>query len=122
MAGVMAHEIGHVAARHGTRQATKAKLINIGTIPLIFLGGWTGYAIRQGMGLAIPLGFLTFYAPWSRKRISWAWSNMYKAGYDPSSFVDFFEKIQSLERRSPARWRRSSARTRPPMTASRRRR
>src|ERR1017187_6542126 len=43
LAGVMAHEIAHVAARHGTRQATKGELINIATIPLIFMGGWTGY-------------------------------------------------------------------------------
>jgi len=54
MAGVMAHEIAHVAARHGTRQATRGDIVNYGSIPLIFLGGWTGYAIRQGMGLAIP--------------------------------------------------------------------
>src|ERR1700735_2606789 len=60
MAGVMAHEIAHVAARHGTRQATRGDLVNYGSIPLIFLGGWTGYAIRQGMGLAIPMGFLSF--------------------------------------------------------------
>src|ERR1700681_1718648 len=49
MAGVMAHEIGHVAARHGTRQATRGELVHYGSIPLIFLVGWTGYAIRQGM-------------------------------------------------------------------------
>src|SRR5881628_3654930 len=54
LAGVMAHEIAHVAARHGTRQATKGDLMQIGTIPLIFMGGWAGYAIRQGAGLAIP--------------------------------------------------------------------
>src|SRR5215467_12181888 len=60
MAGVMAHEIAHVAAWHGTRQATRGDIVNYGSIPLIFLGGWTGYAIRQGMGLAIPMGFLTF--------------------------------------------------------------
>src|SRR6202789_3773325 len=47
LAGVMAHEIAHVAARHGTRQATKGQLINYGSIPLIFMGGWTGYSIRQ---------------------------------------------------------------------------
>src|SRR2546423_13717465 len=47
LAGVMAHEIAHVAARHGTREATKAQLVNYGTIPLIFMGGWAGYAIRQ---------------------------------------------------------------------------
>src|SRR6478752_8160410 len=60
LAGVMAHEIAHIAARHGTKQQTKGELINIASIPLIFLGGWTGYAIRQGAGLAIPMGFLQF--------------------------------------------------------------
>src|SRR5581483_2547670 len=47
LAGVMAHEIAHVAARHGTRQATKGEIANIATIPLIFMGGWAGYGIRQ---------------------------------------------------------------------------
>src|SRR3984957_15972267 len=60
LAGVMSHEIAHVAARHGTRQATRGEIAQLATIPLIFMGGWTGYAIRQGMGLAIPMGFLKF--------------------------------------------------------------
>ncbi|HYE72310.1 MAG TPA: M48 family metalloprotease, partial [Blastocatellia bacterium] len=61
LAGPMAHEIAHVAARHGTEQDTKGQLVNYGMIPLyIFGGGWTGYAIQQGLGLAIPLGFLKF--------------------------------------------------------------
>src|SRR6202051_2259734 len=60
LAGVMADEIAHVAARHGTRQATKGQLIHYGMIPLVFMGGWTGYAIRQGASLAIPMGFLSF--------------------------------------------------------------
>ena len=60
MAGVMAHEIAHVAARHGTRQATRGQLAQYASIPLIFVGGWTGYAIRQGMGIAIPMGFPSF--------------------------------------------------------------
>src|SRR2546428_5633123 len=47
LAGVMAHEIAHVAARHGTKQATKGEIINIASIPLTFNGGWAGYAIRQ---------------------------------------------------------------------------
>src|SRR5947209_3726044 len=67
LAGVMAHEIAHVAARHGTRQATKGDLMQIGTIPLIFMGGWAGYAIRQGAGLAIPMGFLTFSRGYERE-------------------------------------------------------
>src|SRR6266545_3182268 len=48
LAGVMAHEIAHVAARHGTKQQTKGQIINYATLPLIFMGGWAGYAIRQG--------------------------------------------------------------------------
>ena len=101
MAGVMAHEIAHVAARHGTCQATKGELINYGTIPLIFLGGWTGYAIRQGMGLAIPMGFLSFSRGYEQAADNLGLQYMYKAGYDPSSFVDFFEKVQSQEKRKP---------------------
>jgi beta-barrel assembly-enhancing protease len=101
MAGVMAHEIAHVAARHGTRQATRGDLVNYGSIPLIFLGGWTGYAIRQGMGLAIPMGFLSFSRGFESEADMLGLEYMYKAGYDPESFVDFFEKIQSLEKRKP---------------------
>jgi beta-barrel assembly-enhancing protease len=101
MAGVMAHEIAHVAARHGTRQATRGDIVNYGSIPLIFLGGWTGYAIRQGMGLAIPMGFLSFSRGFEAEADKFGLEYMYKAGYDPESFVDFFEKVQSQEKRKP---------------------
>src|SRR6185503_919693 len=101
LAGVMAHEIAHVAARHGTKQATRGQLANIGTIPLIFLGGWAGYAIRQGAGLAIPMGFLTFSRGFEREADFLGLQYLYKSGYDPNAFVDFFEKIQSLEKKKP---------------------
>jgi predicted Zn-dependent protease len=101
LAGVMAHEIAHVAARHGTRQATKGQLLNYGSIPLIFLGGWTGYAIRQGLGVAIPIGFLSFSRGMESEADMLGLEYMYKAGYDPTSFVDFFEKIQTLEKKKP---------------------
>jgi predicted Zn-dependent protease len=101
MAGVMAHEIAHVAARHGTRQATRGDIVNYGSIPLIFLGGWTGYAIRQGMGLAIPMGFLSFSRGFESEADMLGLQYIYKAGYDPTAFVDFFEKIQSQEKRKP---------------------
>jgi predicted Zn-dependent protease len=101
LAGVMAHEIAHVAARHGTRQATRGAIINYASIPLIFMGGWTGYAIRQGAGLAIPLGFLTFSRGFESEADMLGLEYMYKTGYDPVAFVDFFEKIQSLEKKKP---------------------
>ena len=101
LAGVMAHEIAHVAARHGTKQATRGELINIASIPLIFMGGWTGYAIRQGAGLAIPMGFLTFSRGFEREADDLGLQYLYKSGYDPTSFVDFFEKIESLEKKKP---------------------
>src|SRR5689334_319186 len=101
LAGVMAHEIAHVAARHGTKQATKGEIINLATIPLIFMGGWTGYAIRQGAGLAIPLGFLKFSQSMESEADFLGLQYLYKSGYDPTAFVDFFEKIQTLEKKKP---------------------
>jgi beta-barrel assembly-enhancing protease len=101
MAGVMAHEIGHVAARHATRQMTKAQLVQFGTIPLIFMGGWAGYGIYQAMGLAVPMTFLKFTRADEAEADLLGIEYMYKTGYDPTSFVDFFEKIQSLEKRKP---------------------
>src|SRR5574340_1264177 len=101
LAGVMAHEIAHVAARHGTRQATRGQIVNLASIPLIFMGGWTGYAIRQGAGLAIPLGFLNFSRGFEREADFLGLQYLYKAGYDPAAVVDFFEKIQTLEKKRP---------------------
>jgi predicted Zn-dependent protease len=102
LAGVMAHEIAHVACRHGTRQATRGDLMQIGAIAAsIALGGWTGYAIRQGIGLAIPLGYLQFSQQFERQADTFGLQYMYKAGYDPLAFVDFFEKVQTLEKKKP---------------------
>ena len=102
LAGVMAHEIAHVAARHGMKQQTKGDLVSYASIPLmIFLGGWTGYAIRQGAQLAIPMGFLTFSRADEAEADMLGLQYMYKTGYDPNSFVDFFEKVQSQEKRKP---------------------
>ena len=99
LAGVMAHEIAHVAARHGTKQATRGEIINLASIPLIFVGGWAGYAIRQGIELAIPLGFLQFAQAYEREADYLGLQYLYKTGYDPTSFVDFFERVQSMEKK-----------------------
>jgi beta-barrel assembly-enhancing protease len=99
LAGVMAHEIAHVAARHGTKQDTRGQIANLASIPLIFMGGWTGYGIRQAAQLAIPMGFLTFSRGFEREADNLGLQYMYKTGYDPVAFVDFFEKIQSMEKK-----------------------
>jgi beta-barrel assembly-enhancing protease len=102
MAGVMAHEIGHVAARHGTRQATRGEIAQIGSIvPLIAVGGMAGYGIYQAMGLVVPMGFLKFSRNFESEADMLGIEYMYKSGYDPGAFVDFFEKVQSQEKRKP---------------------
>jgi predicted Zn-dependent protease len=101
LAGVMAHEIAHVAARHGTRQATRGQVAQLATIPLIFMGGWAGYGIRQAASIMVPIGFLQFSKAFESEADLLGLQYMYKTGYDPEAFVDFFEKIQSLEKKKP---------------------
>ncbi len=101
LAGVMAHEIAHVAARHGTKQATRGQVMQLATIPLIFMGGWAGYGIQQAASVAIPIGYLQFSKGFESEADMLGLQYMYKTGYDPEAFVDFFEKIQSLEKKKP---------------------
>jgi peptidase M48-like protein len=103
LAGVMGHEIAHVCARHGTKQATKADIAQIASIPaMIFIPySWAGYAMYQGLNFGIPLAFLKFSRDDERQADYLGLQYMYKAGYDPNSFVTFFEKIEADEKRQP---------------------
>jgi predicted Zn-dependent protease len=101
MAGVMAHEIAHVAARHATRQMTRAQMINFASIPLIFVGGGLGYAVRAVAGIGLPMTFLTFSRGFEAEADYLGLEYMYKAGYDPQAFISFFEKIQAKEKKKP---------------------
>ncbi|MGO9588565.1 MAG: M48 family metallopeptidase [Candidatus Acidiferrales bacterium] len=103
LAGVMAHEIAHVCARHGTKQATKGDIVQLASIPaMIFIPySWAGYAIYQGMNFAIPLTFLKFSRNDEREADYLGTQYMYKAGYDPNAFVAFFEKVEADEKKEP---------------------
>jgi predicted Zn-dependent protease len=93
LAGVMAHEIAHVAARHATKNMTRAQIWNMASVPLIFIGGPAAYAISEIAGLAVPLGFLKFSRDAEREADLLGLEYDYVAGYDPQAFVQFFEKL-----------------------------
>jgi beta-barrel assembly-enhancing protease len=101
LAGVMAHEVAHVAARHAVRQMTRANLANIASIPLIFVGGGVGYAARSAAGIGVPMGFMKFSRGFEEEADYLGLQYLYKTGYDPQSFMRFFEKIQAKEKIKP---------------------
>lgn len=120
LAGVMAHEIAHVAARHATRNATRAQIFNLVSIPLIFVGGPVGYAVREVAGLAVPMSFLKFSRDAEREADLLGLQYDYAAGYDPQAFVRFFEKLKAGEKQKQGRI--AKAFNTHPMTAERIRR
>jgi predicted Zn-dependent protease len=101
LAGVLAHEIAHVAARHGMEQASKGELVNYASIPLIFLGGWAGMILQNVAGLAVPLTFLKFSRGAEKEADRLGAQYMWAAGYDPHAMISFFEKLQEKEKKKP---------------------
>jgi beta-barrel assembly-enhancing protease len=103
LAGVMAHEIGHVAACHVAREQTRSNIANLATIPLIFVpGGWAVYQGTQAaLSIAVPLTFMKFSRNFESEADFLGMEYMYKAGYDPQSFISFFEKVEALEKKKP---------------------
>lgn len=101
LAGVMAHEIAHVSAHHAARQMTRMQYAQIGMVPLMFIGGYTGYGIYQAAQIAVPLSFLSFSRSFESQADYLGVQYMYRAGYDPQAFVSIFEKLQALEKRKP---------------------
>ncbi len=101
LAGVMAHEIAHVTARHGTENATKGQIVNLATIPLIFMGGLAGFGIRQAAGFAIPMQFMRFSRKAEEEADYLGMQYAYRTGYDPTSAITFFEKVQARETAKP---------------------
>jgi beta-barrel assembly-enhancing protease len=101
LAGVMAHEIAHVAACHAAREQSRGNLMQMASIPLIFIGGPIGYAGYEAAGVALPMTFLKFSRDFEAQADYLGVQYMYKSGYDPSAFVSFFEKIQAMDKKKP---------------------
>src|SRR5947208_9669902 len=101
LAGVMVHEVAHVAACHAARENTRSQLMNLASVPLIFVGGGIGYAVRNAVGIGVPLGFLKFSRGFETEADYLGVEYLYKAGYDPQAFTAFFEKVQALEKKKP---------------------
>ena len=103
LAGVMAHETAHVCAHHAVREQTRMNYVQLGTIPLIMMTGysWTGYGIYEAVQFAVPMTFLKFSRDFEAQADFLGIQYMYRAGYDPQAFIAFFEKVQALEKRKP---------------------
>ena len=103
IAGVMAHEIAHVAARHWASQMTKMTILQYATIPLIFVPmSYPVYlGVANAMNYGIPVAFMKFNRSSEAEADYLGLQYMYKAGYDPSAYPAFFGKVMEEERRSP---------------------
>jgi len=101
LAGVMAHEIAHVAACHLARENTRGQLMQLASIPLIFVGGGIGYAAQSLASMAIPMGFLKFARSFETEADFLGVEYLYRAGYDPQALTSFFEKIKAMEKHKP---------------------
>jgi predicted Zn-dependent protease len=101
LAGVMSHEIAHVAACHLARENTRGQLMQLASIPLIFVGGGIGYAAQSLASMAIPMGFLRFARSFESEADFLGVEYLYRAGYDPQALTSFFEKIKAMEKHKP---------------------
>jgi beta-barrel assembly-enhancing protease len=88
-AGMFAHAIAHVAARHGTRLATRGELAKQAAIPLIYMGAWNG-----NVDALIPIGFLSVQRTYELEADRLAVRMMAGAGYDPGALVRYIVRVQ----------------------------
>ncbi len=105
LAGVMAHEIAHVAARHATERMTKGQLMQFAAIPALFVGGyWAQYGIRSALGMGLNLAILGVTRKSEAEADQLGTQYLWNTGYDPHGFITFFEKLQAKEKNKPGKF------------------
>jgi beta-barrel assembly-enhancing protease len=104
MAGVMAHEISHVIARHATERMSKGQYLQIAAIPALFVGGyWAQMGIQNALGLGLNLELLGITRESEMEADQLGIQYMWNTGYDPHAFVSFFEKLEEQEKTKPGK-------------------
>lgn len=101
LASALSHEIAHVAARHYTNQASWAQIAGVASVPLVFVGGWPGFALQRGMEVATPLALRKYSRMAESQADELGLQYLYRTGYDPVAFVDFFERLARQEKGHP---------------------
>jgi predicted Zn-dependent protease len=102
LAGVMAHEIGHVAACHAARESTRGTMAGLAMIPVVILtGGLAGLGVNTAANYGIPAVFSKFGRNFEAQADYLGVQYAYKSGYDPNGMINFFEKLQALEKKRP---------------------
>lgn len=115
LAGVMAHEIAHVTARHATERMTKSQLLQFAALPALFVGGyWTQMAMYNGIGMGMSLAVLGITRKSEAEADQLGTQYLWNTGYDPNGFITFFEKLQAREKNKPGKFA-SFWRTHPPV-------
>jgi predicted Zn-dependent protease len=102
LAGVMAHEIAHVAARHAVENQTKATLLEYGALGAsIFLGGIPGMIYQNTAGIGLLGIFMKFSRAAEEEADKLGVQYMYAAGYDPGAMATMFEKLEAKNKKKP---------------------
>jgi predicted Zn-dependent protease len=102
LAGVMAHEIAHVAARHAVENAAKMQIMDYGMLAgMIVFGGIPGMLIQNTGGLGEMLAFMRFSRSAEEEADRLGVQYLYAAGYDPNALATMFEKLSSKNKKKP---------------------
>ncbi len=106
LAGVMAHEIAHVAARHATERMTKGQLMQFASLPALFVGGgyWAQYGINAALGMGMSLAVLGITRKSEEEADQLGTQYLWNTDYDPNAFITFFEKLQAKEEDKPGKF------------------